>query len=137
MPYFPSHLKKALTRILEYPLTLIEADSGCGKSTAVQACFLPIIAKDYRQYIYTSLGASAEKSWKGICELLGNVDPQAARYLEAMGVPDRDTMSEVAYQISNLICDSPTVLYWGRCADVFQGRCPGLFPGRGNTTFHQ
>lgn len=116
MPYFSDHLKKTFTRILEYPLTLIEADSGCGKSTAIHAYFLPVVAKGYYQYIYTSLGESAKESWKGFCYLLSNVDAQTGHYLESMGVPDENTMSEAAYQISNMACNESVVL----CLDNFQ-----------------
>lgn len=116
MYYFSEYLRKTLDRILEYPLTIIEAVSGCGKSTAVHEYFLKQTAREYRQLSYTCLGGNPENIWKGICHEFIKIDGQVGQYLSSMPVPAQGMMGDIASQLRYLSCDEPTIL----CIDNFQ-----------------
>ena len=88
--YFPQRLQKRLAAIPDHALTVVEAPSGFGKTTAVREYFAATLAKSARQAWYTCLGESPEKAWSGICALLGGADPAMAEGLAALGVPARE-----------------------------------------------
>lgn len=114
--YFSKTLTDMLLRIPDYPLTIIEAESGYGKTSAVQECFVPSVKGRYRYFQYTCLGESGRTAWSGICRIFGHIDAEAANYMKALDIDNKDTCSEIAYQMSLMTCGEPTVL----CIDNFQ-----------------
>lgn len=116
MYYFSEYLKESFNRILEYPLTVVEAGAGCGKSTAVSEYFLKQVACDCRQLYYTCLGELPQNAWSGICIEFGRIDEQVGQYLHSMMVPDKENIGNIAAQLRYLQCDEETVL----CIDNYQ-----------------
>lgn len=116
MYYFPEYLKESFNRVLDYPLTVVEAGAGCGKSTAASEYFLKQVAGDCRQLYYTCLGESPQNTWNGICIEFGRIDEQVGQYLHSMMVPDKENIGNMAAQLRYLQCDEETVL----CIDNYQ-----------------
>lgn len=53
--YYPKALMERLENIKSYPMTLLEADSGFGKSTALQHFSIPVTRKHIR---FTSMNST-------------------------------------------------------------------------------
>lgn len=116
MYYFSEYTHKTLEQILEYPLTVVEARAGCGKSTAVKGCFLKYPASGYRHLYYTCLNERPETIWKGICREFGNIDQQVGQCLSSMILPCEENLDRIATQLRYLICNEPTIF----CVDNYQ-----------------
>jgi LuxR family maltose regulon positive regulatory protein len=92
--YFPQNLQRQLDCILSYPLTLIEAPSGFGKTTAIREYTRE--RPKAQTFWYTCLGESTEKSWKKIAALFKAVDTGIAEGLAKLQSPELDTLPDIA-----------------------------------------
>lgn len=109
-------MKNKLDRILEFPLTVIEAGFGCGKSTAINEYFLKKPANKYRKLCYICLGETAENTWGEISGLVSEIDNQVGQYLKSLILPAKSNMGNIASQLRYLSCGIPTIL----CIDNYQ-----------------
>lgn len=114
--YFSEKIRKRMDGILHYPLSVIDAGSGYGKTTAVKEYFLKQRAVGYRQLMYTCFGEPAAASWKGICQEIEHIDTQTGQYLSSLKIPSIEVLGEIAHQMNYLCCDRDTIL----CIDNFQ-----------------
>lgn len=114
--YFSESLIKKMDEIVHYPLTVLRAGSGYGKTTAVKELFFKRQAAGYRQLIYTCFGESASASWRGICLELERIDPQTGQYLASFQTPSEEVLGDIAHQMNYLTCACDTIL----CIDNFQ-----------------
>lgn len=80
--YYSERLKRQLEQISHHPLTIVEAPSGLGKTTAVREYLKEKLSKGACEYWYTCLGESASMACLGICELFSNVNVKVADDLE-------------------------------------------------------
>lgn len=71
---FPDGLQAQLAKIADHTLTVVEAPSGFGKTTAVREYLETHFQEDARIVWYTCLGESPAKAWAGICKLFGSAD---------------------------------------------------------------
>ena len=108
--YFPERLKNELAQIPYHPLTLVEAPSGFGKTTAVREYFKDNIPKDACQHWYTCLGEPAAFAWKGICDLFANIDVEIATKLRKLEIPTMDTLRHILSILKDLHCMAETYL---------------------------
>ena len=97
--YFTDKMQHALPGILHSPLSVIEAGSGCGKTTLIAECFLKRTGTGMRHYIYTCLGESPEKAWEGICTLFQEVDEAVGRRLLDLAPPCNDSITAITLQM--------------------------------------
>ena len=67
--YISDHLKKQLEKIERFPLTIVEAPSGFGKTTAIREYLRENPSAGSYVKWYTCLGESSAKAWSGICNL--------------------------------------------------------------------
>ncbi len=122
MYYFSDRLKRQLDKIPYHPLTIVEAPSGFGKTTAIREYLKEYLAHDACEYWYTCLGEPVEAAWAGICELLANANREAAAGLKKMGVPAIDTLMQVTSALRNFQCAAETYLvidnYQLVCSDI-------------------
>lgn len=107
--YFSDKLRNQLAQIPHYPLTIVEAPSGFGKTTAVREYLKEHLPQGAREYWYTCLGESAT-AWKGICELLSHVNETAAGDLKSLDVPTIDTLFYMVASLRNFRCKTETYL---------------------------
>ena len=108
--YFPDKLKKQLALIPYYSVTIIEAPSGFGKTTAVRE-FLKEHNSDYtNDYWYTCFGESNYMTWMGICDLFSNISTELATKLKNLMIPDINTLFYVKTYLKNINCSSQTYL---------------------------
>lgn len=110
MYYFSHRLKRQLAQIPHYPLTIVEAPSGFGKTTAIREYLRENLPYDAREYWYTCLGEPASMAWKGICELLANVNSEIAANLTSLEMPTMDTLLHMMALLRDFNCQAETYL---------------------------
>ncbi|WP_333648496.1 LuxR C-terminal-related transcriptional regulator [Lacrimispora sp.] len=106
--YFPDKLIKQLDQIPDYPLTIVEAPSGFGKTTAVREYLKGNLPDGACEYWYTCLGGPASVSWQGFCEVFAKVDEKTAEDLKNLNLPARDTLFYMASYLKDVSCQSET-----------------------------
>lgn len=110
-PYcFSERLQARLANIPQASLTVVEAPSGFGKTTAVREYFAATLKGSAREKWYTCLGESPAKAWVGICGLFSGVDDAVARALAELGVPTRETLPDVAALLRQCRCKKASYL---------------------------
>ncbi len=108
--YFPKLLKGQLAQILNYPLTLVEAPSGFGKTTAVKEYLEQAIFQTTNVYWYTCLGEPAYKAWDGICNIIASIDKDIINKMKKLGIPGKDTIYDMIELLRGILFEEETVL---------------------------
>lgn len=107
--YFPDKLTAQLGQIAQYPLTVIEAPSGFGKTTAVRE-YLKSAHPQAACVWYTCLGESAFGAWNGVCALFAGINSEIADGLKSLKTPTRDTLFYIADYLKRFKCRKETFL---------------------------
>ncbi|MEM1485961.1 LuxR C-terminal-related transcriptional regulator [Oscillospiraceae bacterium PP1C4] len=108
--YFPKLLKEQLAQILNYPLILVEAPSGFGKTTAVKEYLEATASQTTNIYWYTCLGEPAYKAWDGICNILTSVNEGTVLKMKSLGIPCKNNLYDMIELIREFSCQEQTVL---------------------------
>lgn len=108
--YFSDRLKRELDQILQHSLTIVEAPSGFGKTTAVREYLKKNLPHGACEYWYTCLGESASMAWIGICELFSYVNIKLADDLKNLKMPTIDTLYYMETYLRDLRCQTETYL---------------------------
>ena len=108
--YFPKELKKRLDRISQYPVTVVEAPSGFGKTTAIKEYLSEDFHGSIQKYWYTCLGEPMFETWMGICDLFSNIDAKAADDLKSLKEPAMDTLFYMRQYLRSIHCYAETYL---------------------------
>jgi len=88
--YIPEELQEQLENIHNYPLMVLQAASGFGKTTVISE----YLHQSYAQqvYWYTCMGEPLRKAWNGICKAFSHIDANAAKRLETLEYPHVKTL---------------------------------------------
>lgn len=106
--YFSERMTTAMNRILEYPLTVIEAPMGYGKTTALREHLDNTSATVLWQRVYDDSKAGF---WNGFSRLFHPIDPERSQRLAQLGLPnDGVSMQEALAIVSDVTLPEPTVL---------------------------
>ncbi len=136
--YIPPLLKEALERAADYPLTLVEAGSGFGKTTAVAEVLGSPAFRAFDTHWHTFFGEPPEKAWEALAALLGKADRNAALYLKKLILPTVSAIAEISAAMGDLRCEGKIILVLdnyqlagfesaARLLDALSShRCPGL-----------
>ena len=108
--YFSDRLRKQLDQIPRYPLTVVEAPSGFGKTTAVREYLRENLPPGACEYWYTCLGEPPAAAWRGICELLSHVNEEIAANLKKLEMPTMETLLYLAEILRNFHCRTEAYL---------------------------
>jgi LuxR family maltose regulon positive regulatory protein len=108
--YFPKRLLSKVSRVKDYPLTVVEAPSGFGKTTSLRGYLRENLSSSARDFWYTSLGESPIRAWNNICDAFGEIDRVSAENLRGLGVPGKETMADVAAIVRECKCDRDSFL---------------------------
>lgn len=108
--YFSDRLKRQLAQIPHHPLTIVEAPSGFGKTTAIREYLKENLSEGARAYWYTCLGEPAPVAWRSLCALLANVNGEIAANLQKLEMPTMDTLLYMLAALKNFDCESETYL---------------------------
>ena len=82
--YFSPKLIEDFKKIFDFPLTLIQAPMGYGKTSAAKKLLNP---KDFYLFWLNIYDGSPEAFWKGLCKLFSEFNPELANDLKQLGVP--------------------------------------------------
>jgi LuxR family maltose regulon positive regulatory protein len=106
--YFPERITEAMKGIFDYPLTIVEAPMGYGKTTAVREHLGNAKANILWQKIHDG---STYNFWNGFCRLLGELDERRANNLVELGFPkDSVALQEALKLITDIEIPGKTVL---------------------------
>lgn len=106
--YFNERVVEAMKGIFDYPLTMVEAPMGYGKTTAVKEHLGNANANILWQKIHDG---STYNFWNGFCRLLGELDERSANNLAELGFPkDGVCLQEALKLITDVEIPEKTVL---------------------------
>lgn len=108
--YIPERLADDFENIKKYPLTVIEAPSGFGKTTALTEFFVGKCFSGARILKRTFFTQSVVDCWQWLCEALSGTDRICAETLERCGVPSDENMSDIREAMGELECESDTYI---------------------------
>jgi LuxR family maltose regulon positive regulatory protein len=94
--YMRKQLSQALEGIWQYPLTVVEAPMGYGKTTAVREFLKDSTATVLWQ---TLSDASTSGFWRGFCRVFKKVGANSADRLAELGVPTDSVLLDAAMEI--------------------------------------
>ncbi len=106
--YFREQIQAAMREIFDYPLTIVEAPMGYGKTTAVREHLKDSGANELWTQIHDDL---TRGFWNGLCDQLEGIDRNVARSLFELGFPDDSvSMQEALKLIKKIKLPEKTVL---------------------------
>jgi LuxR family maltose regulon positive regulatory protein len=108
--YFSDNLKRQLANISNYPLTIIEAPSGFGKTTAVREFLKENLSEEEHEYWHTCLGESSSITWVNICEMIAKMNEKVADDLKNLNMPTKNTLNYMLSFIKNIKCNTKTFM---------------------------
>jgi len=94
--YMRTSIQQELKGIWDYPLTLVEAPMGYGKTTAVKEYLSDSGANVYWQTIASE---SVNSFWQEFSRLFSRIDAKSAVGLMGLGAPDNSLYAETALQL--------------------------------------
>lgn len=95
--------------MLSYPLTLVEAPMGYGKTTYVKE-YISAIPQEKALWLKV-LDSNLYGFWKGFCRQLGQASPKEAEELDALGFPTDSSTRHMALQfLESIRFNDDTVL---------------------------
>ncbi len=99
-------VNRALTRIFDYPLTIVEAPIGYGKSTAVHE-FLAAKGVPVIWTSFFSTNDTPEAFWDRLATGVGSLDPAAGIRLKSLGIPLNESQATTIISIMSDLEYSP------------------------------
>ena len=94
--YMRTSISTALNKILDTPLTIVEAPMGYGKTTAIRE----FAARSGAKVLWKTLqNQSVDSFWQVFTRLIAKVDPVCAEQLSNPGFPDSDFFMEEAVSL--------------------------------------
>lgn len=108
--YVPNRLLTELDAISRYPLTVLIAPSGSGKTVSVQEYLKRNITPPTKVHWYIAFGEPLPTIWKRLCSVIAKIDEKAANALKSLGPPVRENLSEIAEIMQEMRCPDPTIL---------------------------
>jgi len=94
--YFSERITKAIRQVSDYPLTIVEAPMGYGKTTAVWEQLNFYLDHVMWQRVYDH---SPSSFWNGFCHLFGRLDEAHAWSLSQLQFPDDSVSLETVLNI--------------------------------------
>ncbi len=108
--FFPKRIMERLSSVKSYPLTLIEAPSGFGKTTSLRYFFDTQISETALIIWRTLSPELPNATWKAFCTSVGAFDTDASQLLTAAGVPNEDNLLEIKEIFRQIYCPEETYL---------------------------
>lgn len=99
--YIPAELQKRLKTIHNYPLIVLQAASGFGKTTVIGEYFRQLDV--HQVYWYTCMGEPLRKAWNGICKTFSHIDQRVSKRLETLEYPTQENLADIVEIMSE--CD--------------------------------
>ncbi len=108
--YLPKRLQEKLKWIEDFPVTLVEAPSGYGKTTALKYFFDNKRFSSVPVHWLTFFGESEQASWNAFSEVIMQVDRHCGEALKGLGGLSRDSLRQVENILSRISCPAETYI---------------------------
>lgn len=106
--YFPDRITQAMGEILDYPLTVVEAPMGYGKTTAVRESIKNAGVNTKWQRVHDG---SIHSFWAGFCNMFSELNAESAYSLAQLGFPNDSVLRQEAVSIiENIDFPNSTVI---------------------------
>ncbi len=106
--YFPEGITAAMSSVFDYPLTVIEAPMGYGKTTAVRENLSSAASRMLWQRIFDG---SRNSFWASFCTALSELDEHCSQSLRMLGFPNESiSIQEALRLIGDLELPERTVI---------------------------
>ncbi len=108
--YYSDRLRKKLNKIPHSPTTILEAPSGCGKTTAVQDFLESELVQDTPVYWFTAADEAPAVGFMRLCRDIDRIDNNAGQRLIQIGLPNAATVGEACDALHSINCRLETYL---------------------------
>ncbi|MFA5536445.1 MAG: LuxR C-terminal-related transcriptional regulator [Bacillota bacterium] len=108
--YYSPRLLRKLAEMFAMPVTVIEAPSGHGKTTAVRDYLKKNLSTNTVLHWWNAEESSAAFSWARLCREFTRIDEERGMKLVAAGFPNLTNSWEIAALITDLRSNTPAVL---------------------------
>lgn len=108
--YLPARLTEQLSKIPYFPVTVVEAPSGFGKTTAVKEYLNNALPDGARQYWYTCLSENSLMAWSGICDMFSKINKELGSNLEKLGFPTLVSLIYITTAFKDINCDNESYI---------------------------
>lgn len=108
--YYSPRLLKKLAGILSAPVTVLEAPSGYGKTTAVRDYLKNKLSKGVPVHWWNAEEDAPTVSWAALCQEIAHIDPMAGKELLTLGFPKPMSAWEIGKVFGSVCCDTQAVL---------------------------
>lgn len=103
-------INQALSAIYDYPLTIVEAPMGYGKTTAVRN----FLKKEKRELLWVTIQSANDASaffWDRFTDEISKLDKKVGKALKSLGLPlDTPQIDKVIALLNGLECEEQTVI---------------------------
>lgn len=108
--YYSDQLKEKLAQLRFSPLTVVEAPSGYGKTTAVRDFLGSGLPQGTPVYWFTAIDENAAASFHRLCREFDKIDSQAGERLLKIEMPNAATIGEACDALRSMQCRHETYL---------------------------
>lgn len=108
--FFPPRLIAQLKQIRHYPLTVLEAPSGFGKTTALDHLLKTPSFSGCRIFRRTVAEAGQTALWDTFCKMLSRLDALCTDALRQKGIPEPETLDDLTETLQEIECTEETYL---------------------------
>ena len=108
--FFPPRLIAQLKQIRHYPLTVLEAPSGFGKTTALDHLLKTPSFSGCRIFRRTVAEAGQPALWDTFCKMLSRLDALCTDALRQKGIPEPETLDDLTETLQEIECTEETYL---------------------------
>ena len=122
--YYPPRALAKLEFARSYPLTLVEAPSGFGKTTLLEYFFSQCLPPSVPRFTYDFESDEPLYIWQQICQRIARIDPVCGERLVRCGPPDEDNMTPIHEALQELKCPEECYLWldnYKRWTNPFSG----------------
>lgn len=103
----PKYLEKQLAYIFRYPVSIVDAPIGFGKTTAIQHYLDRSTFTSVKKYWHACYGESISKLWDSICKILATIDKEILIEKDEI---NSENLTEIIVMLKNIACLSKTFI---------------------------
>ncbi|ABI68390.1 LuxR C-terminal-related transcriptional regulator [Syntrophomonas wolfei] len=108
--YYSDRLKRKLEQIHLVPVTIVEAPSGYGKTTAIRDFLQNSLSQGTPIYWFTAMDEKPSAAFRRLCREIEKIDRYAGERLVKIGLPNAGTIGEASEALRLVQCKHETYL---------------------------
>jgi LuxR family maltose regulon positive regulatory protein len=108
--YYSDQLKRKLEQMRLTPVTIVEAPSGYGKTTAIRDFLQNSLPQGTPVYWFTAMDEKPSAGFRRLCREIEKIDNHAGERLLKIGLPNLGTIGEATEALGSIQCKHETYL---------------------------